>query len=77
MIVGVVAATAGLFFYLRVIVLMYMQEPVLAEAPGTATAVPTATDALQLGLVVCGAVTVIFGIVPWPLLEVLQDALPL
>ena len=75
-IVGLLSATAGLFFYLRVVVLMYFQEPARAEAPGAALAVPEATRPQQLTLLSSVAVTVAFGIVPWPLLEVAADALP-
>jgi NADH-quinone oxidoreductase subunit N len=74
-IVGVVATVAGLFFYLRVIVLMYMQPA--ADAPGT----PVARLSVPLGtgivLTVAGLVTVLAGLVPWPLLDWLRDALPL
>ncbi|MFQ5947537.1 MAG: NADH-quinone oxidoreductase subunit N [Acidimicrobiia bacterium] len=76
-IVGLVATVAGLFFYLRVIVLMYMQAPVFAEGPGAALARPLASVTARLVLLVTSAVTVILGIVPWPLLDVVRDALPL
>jgi NADH-quinone oxidoreductase subunit N len=75
-IVGLLSATAGLFFYLRVIVLMYFQEPALAEAPGAATAAPEPTGPQRVTLLSVVAVTVAFGIVPWPLLEAAADALP-
>ena len=76
-IVALLASVAGLFFYLRVIVLMYMQAPELAEGPGAATAVPEASGAATLVLGVSVAVTVAFGLVPWPLLRLVADALPL
>ena len=75
-IVGLLSATAGLFFYLRVIVLMYMQEPARAEAPGAAMAVPQPTRPQQFTLASSVLVTIFFGIVPWPLLEVASDAIP-
>jgi NADH-quinone oxidoreductase subunit N len=75
-VVAVVAAVAGLFFYLRVIVLMFMQ-PRPAEAPGAAPADPVVTDGLRLALTVVAVVTIAFGIVPDPLLDVVTDALPL
>ena len=69
-ITGLVAAVGGLFFYLRVIVLMYMQpaeeEAAIVPAMGT-----------RLAIIVTAAVTVAFGIVPWPLLDWVRDALPL
>ena len=74
-IVAVVATVAGLFFYLRVIVLMYMQEP--AVGPGTPEAAPRAGPAARISLGVAGLVTVALGVAPWPLLDWLQRALPL
>ncbi len=74
---ALVLAVAGLFFYLRIIVLMYFQEPVLAEAPGTATAPPELMWSTRTVVAICAAVTVLFGIVPWPLLNFVGHALPL
>ncbi len=76
-IIGVLAAVAGLFFYLRVIVLMYMQAPALAEAPGAAVAVPEASLPAKAALAFAIGVTIAFGIVPWPLLDAVRDALPI
>ncbi len=76
-ILALVAATAGLFFYLRIVVLMFFQEPVLAEAPGTATAPPELATSGRIVVAIAGAVTLVFGLVPWPLLNFLGDALPL
>ena len=70
-IVGVIASVAGLFFYLRVIVLMYMQ-PVGDEAGHVGVPIGA-----QTVLSVSVAVTVLAGVVPWPLLDWLRDALPL
>lgn len=72
-ILAVVAAVAGLFAYLRVIVLMYMQ-PASGPSAGESLPVPLAAR-LSLGAV--AAVTVAAGVAPWPLLEWLGDALPL
>jgi NADH-quinone oxidoreductase subunit N len=77
-IVGLVVAVAGLFFYLRVIVVMYFQAPVLAEGPGTAQASDVHVSPSGRAVIgVCAAVTLVFGVVPWPLLEWVQHALPL
>jgi NADH-quinone oxidoreductase subunit N len=70
-IVGVVAAVAGLFFYLRVIVLMYMQ-PV-----GEATGGIRMPGGARVVLSVAAVVTILAGVVPWPLLDWLRSALPL
>jgi NADH-quinone oxidoreductase subunit N len=77
-IVGLVVAVAGLFFYLRVIVVMYFQAPQLAEGPGTATATDVRVSrSAQVVIAICAAVTLVFGLVPWPLLEWVENALPL
>ncbi len=75
-IVGLVASVGGLFFYLRVISLMFFQQPVLAEAPGTMTAPPEPTSGGRVVLGVAAAVTVVLGLIPWPLLNLVGDALP-
>ena len=69
-ITGLVAAVGGLFFYLRVIVLMYMQsaEEDAAVAPA---------GGIRVAVAIASVVTVAFGIVPWPLLDWVRDALPL
>ena len=68
---------AGLYFYIRVIALMYMSEPVAVEAPGTQTADPESATSTRIVLAVAVAVTIVLGLVPWPLLETVRDALPL
>ncbi len=72
-IVGLVSAVAGLFFYLRLIVLAYFNDPdpALADEPITA---PRST---RLALAVCVAFTFLFGVVPWPLLNLTGESLPL
>jgi NADH-quinone oxidoreductase subunit N len=70
-IIAVVATVAGLFFYLRVIVLMYMDSaPDGVEAPGVGWGA-------RITLFVASAATVVFGVAPWPLLDVVRDAIPL
>jgi NADH-quinone oxidoreductase subunit N len=66
-IVGLVASVAGLFFYLRIIVLMYFED---GEAPAPAT-----TRGAGSALAVAAAVTLVVGVVPWPLLNLVQHAL--
>ena len=70
-IVAVLATVAGLFFYLRVIVVMYMQP--VGDAAGRIR-VP---GGARVALGVAAVVTVLAGVVPWPLLDWLRDALPL
>ena len=69
-ILALVASVAGLYFYLRVIVLMYFR--------------PTSDDAIAprvdwssgIALGVATLATVLIGVVPWWLLNLLNDALP-
>jgi NADH-quinone oxidoreductase subunit N len=72
-IVGLVAAVAGLFFYLRLIVLAYFEDPPaeLADVPIIA---PRAT---RIALAVCVFFTFVFGVMPWPLLNLTAESLPL
>jgi NADH-quinone oxidoreductase subunit N len=68
-IVAVVASLVAAFFYLRVIVLMFFSQP----GPQTATvAVPSVftTVALATG----ATVTVVLGVVPQPLLDMVANA---
>ncbi|MDH3540440.1 MAG: NADH-quinone oxidoreductase subunit N [Acidimicrobiia bacterium] len=75
-IVALVASVAAFFFYLRVIVDMYMREPVPAEAPGTPRVAPEAGVAGSVALWVAATVTVLAGVYPGPLLELIRNALP-
>jgi NADH-quinone oxidoreductase subunit N len=74
-IVAVLATVAGLFFYLRVVVAMYLSDP--EEEAAGALAGPAVGWGARIVLAVAAAATLVFGIAPWPLLEVLRDALPL
>ena len=65
--VGVLASVAAAFFYLRLVVRMYMEEP--AEASAVA-----ATAALRAAVAAPALVTVLLGIVPGPLLDLLGKA---
>lgn len=69
-VVSLLAATAGLFFYLRVTVLMYMQDEMTP-------AVARSDSPQRLSLAWCAVVTVVAGVIPWPLLNLVRDALPL
>ncbi len=73
-IVGAVTSVAGLYFYLRVIVLMFFREPeTTADEPHSLGVGPGP----RLVLIVAGVVTLVLGMVPWPVLEFLANALPL
>ncbi|HEX2369447.1 MAG TPA: NADH-quinone oxidoreductase subunit N [Acidimicrobiia bacterium] len=75
-ILGLVASVAAFFFYLRVIVVMYFTAPVQAEAPGTATARPEVPATIRWLAVVVVTVTLVLGVIPGPLLELLADSAP-
>lgn len=74
-VVGVVASVAGLFFYLRVIVIMYMHPR--PEASGGGAADVRVGDTVRVALTAVAVITLAFGIVPGPLLDVVTSALPL
>ncbi len=65
--IGVLASVVGAFFYLRVIVLMYMEEP-QAELEPEGAALPGAALALAAGL------TLVLGVFPQIILPVLEKA---
>jgi NADH-quinone oxidoreductase subunit N len=67
-IVAVLTSVVAFFFYLRVIVAMYMQEPETEAVPGPG---PVARSALAL----LAVATLVFGLLPAPLLELAGDAL--
>jgi NADH-quinone oxidoreductase subunit N len=67
--VAVVASVVAFFLYLRVIVAMYMAEPVGEE-------VVTPSLPIRTVLATAMAITVVFGVLPAPLLSLAADALP-
>jgi NADH-quinone oxidoreductase subunit N len=67
-VVAVLASVIAFFFYLRVIVVMYMQEP-------EDEAVPAPSIVVRSALALVAAATIFFGILPTPLLELAGDAL--
>ncbi len=69
-IVAVVASVVALVVYLRVIVAMYMEDPV-----DEAVRVPSMSVKLSLGL--AALITVLVGILPGPLLTLAREASPL
>jgi NADH-quinone oxidoreductase subunit N len=57
-IIGLVNSAVASYYYLRLIVVMYMREPVVAEAP------PPASPAMRLALVLAAIATIYLGVVP-------------
>ena len=77
-VLGLIAAVAGLFFYLRVIVVMYFRTPAPAMGPGTAGPVaPAVPVSGSIVVAVAAAITLVLGLIPWPLLNLVRSALPL
>ncbi len=57
-IIGLVNSAVASYYYLRLIVVMYMREPVVAEAP------PPASAAMRLALVLAAIATIYLGVMP-------------
>jgi NADH-quinone oxidoreductase subunit N len=68
-IVGVLASAVTAFFYARVVVLMFFQEP--AE-DGPSVAVPSASTAIAIAVGL--AVTLLLGVLPQPVLDLADKA---
>ncbi len=70
---GLVASIAGLFFYLRIVVVMFFESA--AQAPGTAKAAPRLSGGPGFVIALTAGLTILFGIIPWPLLNIVKNAL--
>ena len=71
-VLGVLASAAAVFFYVRLVVLMFFTEP--AGTPGERTTVVRGEGftGVAIGIAVVG--TILLGVLPSPLLEFLGDA---
>ncbi|WP_370616307.1 NADH-quinone oxidoreductase subunit NuoN [Mumia sp. Pv 4-285] len=68
-VVGVVASALALFFYVRVVVLLFFAPP---QGDGPTVVVPSPLTWSVVAVTV--AVTIVLGVLPGPLLEVVQQA---
>jgi len=74
-IIGTLTTVIGLVFYLRIVATMFSRD-------GDATDESTESESLSVSLptrfaiVIAAVVTFFFGVVPWPLLDVVRSALP-
>ena len=68
-VVAVISSVISAFFYLRVLVVAYLQEPV-----GDAEAAPGRAPALGLALGLAGALTVVIGLAPEALISAARTA---
>ncbi len=76
-VVAMIATVVTAFFYLRVIVMMYFADPKPAPA-GTDTPVVVMPGVVTLVVVgVCALLTVLLGVVPQPVLDVMAVHFPL
>ena len=57
-VIGLVNSAVASYYYLRLIVVMYMREPVIAEAPAPAS------SAMKLALVLAAIATIYLGVLP-------------
>jgi NADH-quinone oxidoreductase subunit N len=57
-VIGLVNSAVASYYYLRLIVVMYMREPVIAEAPAPAS------GAMRLALVLAAIATIYLGVMP-------------
>jgi NADH-quinone oxidoreductase subunit N len=70
-VIGLLASAVTAYYYVRIIVLMFFQEPAV---DGPTVAVPTIFTSAAIGLGL--AVTLVVGIVPQPLLDLAAKATP-
>ncbi len=71
-VVGVLVSAASVFFYVRIIVLMYFTDDVEASAAAGTTVVSGRLTGIVVG--VCAVLTVLLGVFPSPVLEIVQQA---
>ncbi len=68
--VGILSALVAVFFYLRIVVVMYMKPPALPDNP------PRMPDSAEIAaLLVPAIVMILLGLYPQPLLELLEKIL--
>ncbi|HEY3288813.1 MAG TPA: proton-conducting transporter membrane subunit, partial [Anaerolineae bacterium] len=68
-IIAVITSVISAYFYLRVIVTMFMQEPAAEARP-----LSLADTGRKIALGVTVAATILFGILPAPLLQLVNNA---
>ncbi|HET9838647.1 MAG TPA: NADH-quinone oxidoreductase subunit N [Candidatus Angelobacter sp.] len=62
-IIGLINSAVASYYYLRLIVVMYMREPAIAEAPSRAT------GAMRLALILAAIATIYLGVIPGKVLK--------
>jgi NADH-quinone oxidoreductase subunit N len=67
--IAVIASAIAAFFYVRVIVLMFFTEP-----QGDEVSVVIPSSLTQLAIALCVTATVMLGVMPQPVLDLLDQA---
>ena len=67
-IAGVLASAIAAFFYIRIVVLMYFNDP---QEDGTSVMIPSPVTATAIGI--CALATLILGIFPQPVINVIDS----
>ncbi len=67
-IAGVLASAIAAFFYIRIVVLMYFNDP---QEDGTSVVIPSPVTAITIG--VCALATLILGIFPQPVINTIDS----
>lgn len=70
-VIGVLTTVIGLAYYLRVVLTMFSSDE------GVELASLDVSISARFAVIIGATVTVVFGVVPWPLLDVVRNALPL
>jgi NADH-quinone oxidoreductase subunit N len=68
-VIGLLASAVAAFFYVKIVVLMFFQEP-RADGPVVVTGSVLTYASVGLGV----AVTLVLGVAPQPLLDLAQNA---
>ena len=67
-IAGVLASAVAAFFYIRIVVLMYFNDP---QEDGTSVVIPSPVTALTIGI--CAVATLVLGIFPQPVINMINS----
>jgi NADH:ubiquinone oxidoreductase subunit 2 (subunit N) len=71
-VVGALTTVIGLVFYLRVVITMFSSET--DDSAGVDSLEVSITS--RFAVVIAAAVTLTFGVLPWPLLDFVRSAIP-
>lgn len=67
-IAGVLASAVAAFFYIRIVVLMYFNDP---QEDGTSVVIPSPVTAITIG--VCAVATLVLGVFPQPVIDTINS----